>query len=91
LRPDLPESLEQIVLRMLRSRREDRFGDCEEVAQALDAVIRRSEPGFDLGALVIDCVGTLTRLSRGPQTASGAMYGGDDATVLDAPAFEEDP
>jgi serine/threonine protein kinase len=67
LRPDLPEALEQIVLRMLRSRREDRFPDCQEVAQALDGVTRRGDPIFDLGALVLDCVGTSpgTRAHRG--------------------------
>jgi serine/threonine protein kinase len=90
IRPDLPEALEIAVLRMLRSRREDRYPDCNEVANALDALVRRSEPDFNLGAVVLECVDTLTRLARGAADSGAVSYRGDDATLLSTPDFAEE-
>lgn len=46
VRPDLPESVERVLDRMMRLDPDDRYQDCEELARALGSLLsRRSDPG----------------------------------------------
>ena len=90
IRPDLPEALELVFLRMLRARREDRFPTCLEVANALDAWLSKTERAFDLGGLVLGCVETLTRVARENRPPTPLGFGSDDATQVSRPDFGEE-
>ena len=91
LRPDLPEALERVVLSMLRTRREDRFADCADVAAELDRFISGHAPGFDLGSVVIECVSTLTKLAQEQGERSPIAHAAEDVTQISTPDFREEP
>jgi serine/threonine protein kinase len=85
IRPDLPEALEAIVLRMLRQRPADRFEDLAEVASAFDAQIGPENRKFDLGGLVHECVSVLTALTTASMTGPPLDEAAGEVTLVTAP------
>lgn len=92
-RPDLPEAVEAVILRMLRTHAADRFASLAQVADALDATLSPDERRFDVGALVRDAVRVLTALAAAKgDTHAAAAYDGDEATAIhDGPPVDEEP
>jgi serine/threonine protein kinase len=84
LAPEVEAPLEDIVMRMLRRRPDERFADCAAVAAALDRLLR--DAGFDgdaVGRFVRRCVEELTDLPVGE--VSGRIAYEDEKTALTGP------
>lgn len=74
-RPDTPHELEQVVMRALRRRPEERFASAADMAQALEDFLRSYAPTYgatDLGGFVERLTGSRTR-QRSSQEATASM------------------
>lgn len=74
-RPDTPHELEQVVMRALRRRPEERFASAADMAQALEDFLRSYAPTYgatDVGGFVERLTGSRTR-QRGSQEPTASM------------------
>lgn len=74
-RPDTPRELEQVVMRALRRRPDERFVSAADMAQALEDFLRSYAPTYgatDVGGFVERLTGSRTR-QRGSQEPTAAM------------------
>ena len=92
-RPELPEAVEAVLLKMLRTHVGDRYASLAEVADALDATLSTDDRRFDIGALVRDAVQVLTALAAAKDDRRGGpAYDGEEATAInDGPPADEEP
>src|SRR5208337_4266098 len=80
LRPDVPEALAQVMLRMMAKRTEDRFASCDELIEALDRIPERDEaesPGIAL--MPLDPPDSLVSDDRTVRPGVHVILGGPDS------------